>query len=214
MVATTKIHPRHIELLILQRESLLRLFSLLSDDTYGWLKTAVAFANSCPVGQPGILYVGVENNGDIKRQADGYDFEKLQKSIGGKIGEAWPPIYFVSRILDKDGIEFVAVMIYGSPKRPHFSGRAWVRIGPETKDASEVEHDNLIAQRSSKVRFLQRLVGKLVYWHATDYQPGNENGTLTDCNEFFVTVVGNSYSRCLPVDWITISYSPGMNDVS
>src|SRR5271170_1317027 len=99
-------------------------------DTNGWLKTAVAFANSCPIGQPGILYVNVDDNGKVISQPLGYDFEKLQKSISKTVREAWPPIYFVTHILNKNGSEFVAVVIYGSPLRPHFSGPAYVRVGP------------------------------------------------------------------------------------
>jgi len=178
------------------------------NDTRGWLETAVAFANSCPVGQPGILYVGADNNGEIKKQADGYDFEKLQRSISGRIREAWPPIYFASHILKKNNLEFVAVVIYGSPKRPHFSGRALVRIGPETRDASEEEYDKLIAQRSSKVYFLQKLIGETVYWQQIGYQEGNNNGKLTDCNQFFATVDMGQYSKCFPIDWITILFDP------
>lgn len=49
-------------------------------NTDGWLKTAVAFANSCPIGQPGILYVNVDDNGEVISQPSGYDFEKLQKA--------------------------------------------------------------------------------------------------------------------------------------
>ena len=30
-------------------------------DTRGWLETAVAFANLCPIGQPGILYIGANS---------------------------------------------------------------------------------------------------------------------------------------------------------
>jgi predicted HTH transcriptional regulator len=36
-------------------------------DKGAWLQTAVAFANSCPVGFPGVLYVGVNDDGTIPR---------------------------------------------------------------------------------------------------------------------------------------------------
>lgn len=178
----------------------------------GWLKTAVAFANSCPVGQPGILYVGVNNNGEVEAQPADFDFEKLQKSISGKIAEAWPPIYVVTHILKKNGLEFVAVVVWGSSSRPHFSGPAWVRIGPETRDASEEQYDKFIAQRSSKFRALEKLIGQVVYWHDTNYRPKQDNGMLVDCNQFYLTVkgheYGNEYERCFPIDWVTISYNP------
>jgi Putative DNA-binding domain len=177
-------------------------------NTDGWVKTAVAFANSCPIGQPGILYVNVDDGGEVISQPAGYDFEKLQKSISKKILEAWPPIYFVTHVLNKNGLEFVAVVIWGSPLRPHFSGPAYVRVGPETRDASDEEYDKLIAQRSSKVRALLKLVGKTVYWESLSPTAGNANGTVLDCNQFFVTIDGGTYQRCFPVDWITISFDP------
>ncbi|MGA2429653.1 MAG: ATP-binding protein [Candidatus Acidiferrum sp.] len=52
-----------------------------ASDTRGWPETAVAFANSCPVGFPGVLYVGVANNGTIQQHKDPMNFEKLQKTI-------------------------------------------------------------------------------------------------------------------------------------
>jgi predicted HTH transcriptional regulator len=118
-----------------------------------WLNTAVAFANSCPVGYPGVLYAGVNNDGTIQQKP--INFEDLQKSISGMIGNAWPPIYILQKTLKRDGAEFVAVIIPGSPLRPHFSGQAYVRVGPETRKASETQFDELIAQRSSKVRHIR-----------------------------------------------------------
>ena len=35
-------------------------------DERDWKKTAVAFANSAPVGLPAVLYIGVRDNGDIE----------------------------------------------------------------------------------------------------------------------------------------------------
>jgi hypothetical protein len=178
------------------------------NDTDGWLKTAVAFANSCPVGQPGILYVGVDDTGKVRKQADNYDFEELQKTISKNIGRSWPPIYFVSHVLKKDGLPFVAAVIFGSPLRPHFSGAAYVRVGPETRNASEEQHDEFVAQRSSKVRALQKLIGQQIYWQAIGLFSGAGPGTISDCNQFFLTVQGGTYKRCFPLDWITISFDP------
>lgn len=178
------------------------------NDTDGWLKTAVAFANSCPVGQPGILYVGVDDSGKVKKQADSYDFEELQKTISKIIGRAWPPIYFVSHVLKKDDFPFVAVVIFGSPQRPHFSGPACVRVGPETRNASEQQHDQLVAQRSSKVRALQKLIGQSIYWQSIGVFAGAGPAIVSDCNQFFLTVDGGTYKRCFPLDWVAISFDP------
>jgi hypothetical protein len=175
-----------------------------------WLKTAVAFANSCPIGQPGILYIGVKNDGTLESRENPTDFEKLQKSVSEKLNSAWPPIYFVIHILKKDALEFIAVVIWGSPLRPHFSGPAYIRVGPETKDASEEQYDLMIAQRSSKVRALLQMKGQTVHWHAWSPVSGtfaaNGNGQIVDCNQFFVTISGDNYKKSLPIDKLSISF--------
>jgi Putative DNA-binding domain len=178
-----------------------------ASDTDGWLKTAVAFANSCPIGFPGVLYIGVNNDGTIQSHKEP-NFEKLQKTISRVIDDAWPPIYSLSKTLKKSDAEFIAVMIPGSPLRPHFTGQAYVRVGPETRKASETQFDELIAQRSSKFRALQKLIGQTVYWQQVSPFSGNDNAVLEECNQFFLTVTGGTYKRCFPIDWITISFDP------
>jgi hypothetical protein len=179
-----------------------------ASDTRGWLETTVAFANSCPIGFPGVLYVGVNNDGSIQHHKNPMNFEKLQKTISHVIDDAWPPIYYLSKTLQKHGHEFIAVIVPGSISRPHFSGHSFVRIGPQTKDASEAQFDDLITQRSGKVRALRKLIGRIVYWHAIGYLPGSGNGTVMDCNQFFVTLKDGPERNCFPIDWITISFDP------
>jgi Putative DNA-binding domain len=179
-------------------------------DSHGWLKTAVAFANSCPVGQPGILYVGVDDGGDVIKHSD--DLETIQKNVSASIGKAWPPIYFVTHILNVDGLEFIAVVIYGSPSRPHFSGPAYIRVGPESRDASEQQYDVLIAQRSSKYRALHGLIGQPILWSYKDNlhrTPGA--GILSECTQFWIIVKANTYEMAFPLDWVLVSFEPRKN---
>jgi hypothetical protein len=178
-------------------------------DTRGWLLTAVAFANSCPVGYPGVLFIGVNDDGTIQQHQPPLNFEKLQMSVSARINEAWPPIYHFVKTLRIDGAEFLAVIVPGSSLRPHFSGAAFVRVGPQTKNASEDQYDALIAQRSSKVRELQKLIGKPILW--TRYGHFHD-GTVVDCNQFFLTAsFDGSSNQCFPIDWITISFDPERN---
>jgi hypothetical protein len=179
-----------------------------ASDTRGWLETAVAFANSCPIGIPGVLYVGVNNDGTIQQHKEAMNFEKLQKSISSRINEAWPPIFCLPKTLHKDNAEFIAVLVPGSPQRPHFSGHSYVRIGPETRKASEKQFDDLIAQRTSKIRALQKLVGQTVYWQQFGLYSGGANGKVVDCNQFYITIDGGQSKRCFPIEWITISFDP------
>jgi hypothetical protein len=182
----------------------------LIKDHRGWLNTAVAFANSCPIGFPGVLFVGVDNDGNIERHSSPPNFEELQKSLSSRISDAWPPIYHYSQALKKDGAEFIAVLIPGSALRPHFAGPSYIRVGPETRKASEQQFDLLIAQRSSKVRALQQLIGKNVFWDSFEDSPfgGSGNGKILECNQFFVTIACEGYQRCFPVNWIEISFEP------
>ena len=160
-------------------------------DSSDWLKTAVAFANSCPVGYPGVLFIGVLNDGTPHDPKQRPNLETLQKSFSDRLNEAWPPIYSLSRILRKDGLEFLAVLIPGSSARPHFAGPSYVRVGPETKKASESQYSEMLAQRQAKSFEILQWKGKLVtveqvlvgrsgrYDHAA---------TVVDCNQFYVTL--------------------------
>jgi hypothetical protein len=175
-------------------------------DTRGWLHTAVAFANSCPIGYPGVLFVGVKDDGTIQEHEASFNFETLQMNVSARINEAWPPIYHFMKTLRLDGAEFLAVIVPGSSLRPHFSGAAFVRVGPQTKNASEDQYDALIAQRSSKIREFQKLIGKSILCSYGSRQYG---GTVVDCNQFFLTLSFDGPSmHCFPVDWVVISFDP------
>src|SRR5215469_2445087 len=107
-----------------------------SDDRE-WLRTVVAFANSCPLGYPGVLFIGVYDDGTLERPKNPVNLDSLQKTLSERIGAAWPPIYFLPRVLCQAGQQFLAVLVPGSSLRPHFAGQSFIRIGSETKKASE-----------------------------------------------------------------------------
>jgi hypothetical protein len=89
-----------------------------------------------------------------------------------------------------------------------FLAQSHVRVGPENRDASESQYELLVAQRSRKFRALEKLHGKAVYWEQLTPVKGNANGTVVEINEFFLMVDGGTYKKCIPLDWITISFSP------
>src|SRR6516164_9465075 len=95
-----------------------------SSDTKGWLRTTVAFANSVPEGYPGILFVGEKNDGRIERDPD---IETVQKTYNEVINAAYPPIFALPKVMSVEGKQFLAVLVPGSPLRPHFAGKAYVR---------------------------------------------------------------------------------------
>jgi predicted HTH transcriptional regulator len=170
-------------------------------DSRGWVKTVVAFSNTLEADQPGILFVGVNDNGTIQDDAS-QNFEKLQKKISGELSNIYPPVYPTLLVREKDGQKFVAVIVYGSPSRPHFAGKSYVRDGTQTKDASEANIEGFIAKRSSKVAEIlkwkdqQITVQKLSAQDPRSWARGSETErqVLHDCNQHWVTLraLGNS----------------------
>lgn len=173
-----------------------------------WTRTVVAFANSCPIGFPGILFIGAYDNGAVEQPRDPVNLDSLQKKLAERLGEAWPPIYYLPKVLRRDGQEVLAVLVPGSSQRPHFAGHSFVRVGSETKKASEEQFANLIVQRSSKARELQKMIGKPITWEMVGGRKGNAQAVLLDCNQFFITADGGTYKVCWPLEWVTISYDP------
>jgi predicted HTH transcriptional regulator len=167
-------------------------------DKRGWLHTAVAFANSVPIDYPAVLFVGINDDGTLQQVAPDHDWERQQKTVNEELNRAYPPLYVLPKIIrDEQGREFLAVIVPGSPQRPHFTGKAYIRVGPETKEASEEQFDNLIVQRSSKVYEILKWKGKTVtvdisirqVISGTSYSQGTWPGTVEDCNNFWVSLL-------------------------
>ena len=130
-------------------------------DKSGWLQTAVAFANSAPVGWPAVLFVGVDDGGNP--QLAETDLEGVIKSVSATLDRTFPAVYrHVLPLHLSSGGSCLAVIIPGSENRPHFAGQSYVRVGTETKAASESQFDTLIAQRDSKARKILEYAGKSV----------------------------------------------------
>jgi hypothetical protein len=126
-----------------------------------WLQTAVAFANSAPIGWPAVLFVGVDDDG--KPQQGQEKLEDLAKRVAGVLDQAYPAIYrHVVPLNVEDELWCLAVIIPGSEQRPHFAGQSYVRVGPETLSASSDQFDQLVASRNSKTREFQQWAGKEV----------------------------------------------------
>lgn len=119
-------------------------------DQKDWKKTAVAFANSVPVGLPAVLYIGVRNNGEIETPQPNLD--DIQRKFNSKMERVYPRIFYVPKIITENGRQALAVVIPGSDLRPHFAGLSYVRRGSESVSASEEQFAELIAQRNSKAR--------------------------------------------------------------
>ncbi|MGO9011344.1 MAG: helix-turn-helix domain-containing protein [Bryobacteraceae bacterium] len=189
-------------------------------DSKDWLKTVVAFANSTPIGFPAVLFIGARDDGTIEDATTGFD--SLQKKFNRTIQEqAYPAIYYLTRLLDDGGKQCLAVIIPGSADRPHFAGPSYVRFGSETKVASESQFDSLIAERHSKPYEILKWKGKqiTVAYMNTGHKAvvmGAIDTTdlliVTECNPFYITLQKVPPQQvCVPLNRINISFDTDKN---
>jgi predicted HTH transcriptional regulator len=177
-----------------------------ANDSKDWLKTIVAFANSTPVGDPAILFIGVRNNGDIE---EGTNLDSLQRTLSEKMAVAYPPIYYLPKILQHDGKQFLAVIVPGSENRPHFAGQSYVRVGSETKKASESQYEELLAQRQSKAFEILKWKNQEITMERTYEGRTTKYGSVAKvagCNAFYVTLRQGNDSVSFALTKVEISH--------
>lgn len=111
-------------------------------------KAVVAFANSLPDGQHGVIFIGIGDKGAIEGCEN---TDRMQKRIREAADDCYPPLTpqcVVLKVLDKD---VVAVVVSASTDRPHFAGPVYVRQGSESVKASKRLFDEMVDARHSKV---------------------------------------------------------------
>jgi Putative DNA-binding domain len=183
------------------------------NDSKDWLKTAVAFANTTPIGYPAIMFVGVKDDGEIEGTAN---FDNLQRTLSKMLAEAYPTIYYHTRILKHGGKQFLAVIIPGSEYRPHFAGKAFVRDGSHTVTASAEQYARLIAERNSKayeiLKWREKKATLALYkgWPLLGKTPDfAAEIIIIDCNQFYVTyAVSPNTAPCIshPLARVEVSF--------
>jgi predicted HTH transcriptional regulator len=184
----------------------------VAKDDKDWLKTAVAFANSAPVGFPCVLYIGVRDSGEIETPQ--VNLDEIQKKFNTKLQKAFPAIPYLPQIITDQGRQALAVIVLGSELRPHFAGPSYVRLGSESLVASDQQFAELIASRNSKAHMILSFKGKQVkvinrkhHSHGADETHWNVNPTVTFCNQWWVTVqqpAGAFFT--FPLDEVTLSF--------
>ncbi len=118
------------------------------------LKAVVAFANSVAPGTEAVLFIGQRPD---KTVAGVENPETFQQSVAEWCAkECYPPIAVQCRVLPVDGRQVLAVVVGPSSERPHFTGRAYKRVGARTEEASGEMLDELIASRNDKASWLLR----------------------------------------------------------
>jgi len=185
-------------------------------DNKRWIPALVAFANSAPKGFPCVLFIGVKDDGTIEKDLN---LESLQKSFSEKAAEVFPPIPYYPKIFKRDGKQCLAVIIPGSPERPHYAGLPYVRIGTESKKASIEAVERLTAERDSKAYEILKWKGKPVSVDLLNppevaWRMGRIASSLMsiirDCNQFWVTFEsGQGQVNTIALRRIELSFDPG-----
>ncbi|BDC50643.1 hypothetical protein F183_A29590 [Bryobacterales bacterium F-183] len=176
-----------------------------------WLQVAVAFANSAPIGWPCILFAGASDDGVPQEKPE--HLETLVRTVTGVLDQAYPAIYrHVVPLTTPEGC-CVAVIIPGSPERPHFAGKAYVRREDGIREASADDYQALLAERSGLVRELRQHLGESVRLDIGPRMgPRHKRMRLVDCNQWYVTLenldVDAPKIRCLPISRIELNYDP------
>jgi len=171
-------------------------------------------ANSALPNKPGILYVGVNDLGEILQDKAP---ESWQRDITAWGNGCFPELPVIPRTLTKDGKEFLAVVVPLSEARPHFARPAFKRQGAKTIPASQQETDEWIAYRNSKAPFILDWKHKTIHLQQLKEGIGgsifDESGayTLIDCNPWFVTLhkLGSGVQKTFPLSAVDLK----MNDV-
>jgi len=182
----------------------------LFSDSKDWLKTAVAFANSAPIGYPAVLFIGVRNDGSPEPKAQSLD--SIQKTFTKRMEQAYPTIYHLSKVLRVEDREVLAIIIPGSADRPHFAGVAYVRKGSESLRASDEQFQRLIAERNSKTYEILKWREKpityyVAYRSAAGPMTGQPmEGVVADCNQFYVVIALPSAKLSFPLARTEISF--------
>ena len=185
-----------------------------NSDRAGWLKTVVAFANSTPIDQPAVLFVGVDNAGAIC-PTNGR-IEDLMKSFSDYIAKhVYPPVYTFPKELRHGGLSCLAVIVPGSARRPHFAGQSYIRDGTQTREASEDQFAQLIAFRQGKAGKILGHLGEAVNLYdllpigkdgRNQFKPRGEGWVLVDCDVHFVTIGRGTSKKTIPLEWLDLAF--------
>jgi predicted HTH transcriptional regulator len=189
----------------------------LFSDSSEWLDTAVAFANSCPIGSAGVMFIGVLDDGTPEQRTP--DLNSVQESLDRKIQKGYPRIEYRTRILRKNGLSFLAVIVPGSKQRPHFAGPSCIRVGAKNVKTSETQLAELVAQRSGKTYEILPWVGKTITVERLREAPNDLVGrvagyfepTLQACTAQAVTFSTSGNAETVPLEDVKVSFDHTRN---
>ena len=171
------------------------------------------FANSLPLGQTGILFIGVHDDG---RPLGVDDTDGMQKKVERWAKWCYPTVPFSARVIEDSGLHIVAVMVQASTQRPHFAGPAFIRNGSSFNRASESKFNELIDRRTDIVNWIlnEKDAGREVYIEDKRYQGAPRNlCEVHECNSqyaVFQVLPASDDLRSAPVSKILMSRNQGL----
>ena len=125
-------------------------------------RVAVSFANSVKSPREGVLFIGVDDKTGKPNGKLGDDLGKAQRDVRGYLDQCYPPIPYYMTLVNVEGQQVIAVVVTESSQTPHFTGKAYVRIGDSSIDVSGEKIQELVEERLSVVRDLRQWIGKTV----------------------------------------------------
>lgn len=184
-------------------------------DQKDWGKTVVAFANSAPNRYPCVLFIGARDNGEIETPQR--DLDSVQKTLNSKLKLVYPPPPYLLKVIVADGRQVLAVIVFGSELRPHFSGPAYIRKGSESYEASEEQHNLLIATRNNKASKIMEYMDKVVTVINRPMQPGMSESSwgggvkVYSCNQYWVTLISGGQKSSFPLSRVELNFDDTNN---
>lgn len=181
-------------------------------------KTLCAFANSTPEGQYSVLFLGINDNGEIKGLDVG-SIDLIQRDVVALAREDfYPPIPIYTQVVVVEGKSVIAIVVEYSKNRPHFTGHAYKRVGATSQKADEAQYDEFVLERIDKVRQILKERGKPISVKWLD--PGlagaaggvlaysDRDFVVTGCDAFVLHLRDGSsgLNIALPMEQVTISY--------
>lgn len=182
-------------------------------DKSDWVKTIVAFANTAPIGYPAVLYIGVRNDGTPEDKIGNLD--SLQQTLSDLVKFVYPTPYYVSRVMEFEGRQVLAVMVPGSADRPHFAGPAYVREGSRTVVISAAQFGRLLAERQGKSYEILKWINQPVTVAHMRVENIRQLGPVShewdgafvkDCNQFYVTLTVEFHDHSIPLNRVDIAF--------
>jgi len=178
-------------------------------------KTLVAFANSLPESDEGYLSIGITDDGKLIGVDNPDDIQKKVRNWAEAV--CYPSIRIQCQTVKSEGKDIVAITVYPSENRPHFSGNSYVRIGSESKKASAEMFEELIISRNDIAKRLLKAKNnreEILLNVPLSYNPDYRvQCYVEDCNSFYAIFKGVKIleNHSAPLNKISISWEGIMN---